>query len=320
MPPFFTTGQQCRKDDSSVKTFYKSRRVIGSFRLSLRHMPRSRFFRLSDRFTEGHASDRIVYLESHVSLESLNDFKKFLESGPDQLELNDMNFDDLYLLNVEWKCHLDTKLRNYANAYFKVDKFKRLLECIRKRISMNNPTFDLEVRLQQVFCETKFDICEDLSLQECVRDIGIEVFFRVFEMDNHKVVREHLNNVFDFSLWCIDDDRFGACGSYLLKGVDVHHLTNSQWRRLRENRRFDASVLNGAYLESTYLDTRCILLSVVVLVIVFLASLTLVSFCCFDQVNLRRELAEERGRNDFLISILKNLNFTNESATPVPSK
>ena len=243
--------------------------------------------RVSDHVISCHDSDRVVRIKSHVSQESLNDLKTFIEKGHGQLELNETNFDDLYLLNSELKCHLDQRLMKYADEYFQVDKHRRILECLRKRVRMNNVTSDLEARFQKALCESYIDI-SDLYVQECVQDIGLSVFVRIFAKDDHKLVREKLDHVIDFVLWFINrDDLFGSLGSYLLKGVDVNQVTNPQMKRILDNEKLDKSVLSHEWLEANSRNEQRLFIFFFVLLVPSLFCLFVGTACMIDGVRQR---------------------------------
>lgn len=256
-------------------------------------VPRSRFRMISGRFGEEHATGPILHAKSHVSQESLDDFKRFVENGHDELEIKETNFDDLYLLNTEFECHLDEKLTKYANEYFQVDKHHRLLECLCRRVDVNNVTSDLESRFKDALCESHFDI-SDPFVQECVQKIGLGVFLRIFAQDDYELVRDHFNHVIDFVLWVVDrDDLFGSCGLYLLRGVDARQLTILQLKRIHDIKKFDKSALTHDdfakdLFEEAYRYTRSIYILLILLLIVFLASFGFVSCCAIEERRHRR--------------------------------
>lgn len=204
---------------------------------------------ISERFA--HNPSHLVRIESHVSPESMKVFNIFINTG--DLQLNEATFDDLSLLNAEWKCGCDRKLQEFADRYFADHTLQRVLNAIRNRLLKENTTSDLEVRLQNAFCTPISCDLLDQSLRETVKGIGLPLFVRVFEMDNHKLVRKYLSNVFSFMTWCIESDGpFGRYGSVLFRGVDMDDLTSSQMDRLRHCRSFDTTVLENDLLEKPY--------------------------------------------------------------------
>lgn len=227
---------------------------------------------VSERFAR--EPSHVVRIQSHVSPESMKVFKRFIKTG--DLQLNEATFDDLSLLNAEWKCGCDRKLREFADRYFADHTLKRVLDTIRNRLLKENTTSDLEVRLQNAFCTPISRDLLDHSLRETVKGIGLPLFVRVFEMDNHKLVRKYLSNVFDFMTWCIEwDGPFGTYGSALFRGVDTGDLTSSQMDHLRHCRSFDKTVLGNSLLETSSRVARIntmlwILVGALVLAVAFL--------------------------------------------------
>ena len=158
-----------------------------------------------------------------------------------QMNLTLGNVLDLHLLLEDWQI---PPLLETANQY--IERYPQLLpERISRGISQQRSTDGLEVLLRRHFVE----LCRVEASHAALRNLGIGVLMRVFEANNHELVRCHLHDVFPFLLSCLRDQKIGSLASMLFHGTMIDALTDEEIDQLSSEKNMDFDGLNRGYFD-----------------------------------------------------------------------
>ena len=180
----------------------------------------------------------MIDIEGDVAPASVNEFISICNGSQMNLTLD--NVLDLHLLLEYWQI---TPLLEVANRYF--EQHPQLLpERISRSIRQQRSSADLEVLLRQHFVE----LCRDEALQAALRNLGIQLLVRVFQANDHELLRRHVHEMFPFLMSCFRDQKIGSVASILCTGLKIDDLTDNEIEELAGERNVEIDGMPRAYI------------------------------------------------------------------------
>ena len=181
-----------------------------------------------------------VVIEASVGRQAVTSFVELCRG--ESLVVDIDLVDDMLAIGEEWDVkELVEPLRKFCSE--REDEF--LVTSLVHRLEKGCATHDLELQLHDAFPR----ICNNDFFIKNIARIGLHIFYRVFSMNHHDLVKGHLVDVFPFITLCVDR-YFKFAGSVLFAGVDVSQLNQEQLCWINSAEHLDHQFLSDSYLRT----------------------------------------------------------------------
>ena len=181
-----------------------------------------------------------VVIEASVEMQAVTLFIEVCQGKSRDIDISLV--DDMLAIGEEWDVkELVEPLRKFCSE--REDEF--LVTSLVHRLEKGRQTRDLELKLHDAFPR----ICKNEFFVQNIATIGLPVFYRVFSINDHDLVKDHLVDIFPFMRTCVDQ-YFKFDGSVLFAGIDLRQLNQEQLCWVKNAKHLDHQFLSDSYLRT----------------------------------------------------------------------